>query len=376
MIKFLDLHKINKRFEPKFHESFQQFLESGHYILGNEVKTFESDFANYCGTRHCIGTANGLDALILIFRAYIELGKLQLNDEVIVPANTYIASILSIIHAGLKPILVEPDEQTFNISSQEIKKHITKKTKAILAVHLYGQLADMEAINQIAKVNNLLVVEDSAQAHGAVANFNHEATAQSLKLQKAGNLSHAAAFSFYPSKNLGCLGDGGAVTTKDDELASCIKLMRNYGSSKKYVNEIIGLNSRLDEIQAAFLNIKLKKLDDDNERRRVIAKRYSSEINNKKMRLPFYDGTQNHVFHVFVLRVENRNAFTTYLDKNAIGWLIHYSISPHQQKALSMYNQLSFPITEDIHQSVVSIPISPVMTDDEVSTIISALNRY
>lgn len=374
MIKFLDLHKINARFEPEFQETFQRFLDSGHYVLGKEVETFESNFSNYCGTNYCVGTANGLDALILIFRAYIELGKLQINDEVIVPANTYIASILSIIHAGLTPVLVEPDEPSFNISHKEIEKHITKKTKAILAVHLYGQLADMVAINEIAKQHHLLVIEDAAQAHGAI--MNSEFRVQSSEFLKAGNLGHAAAFSFYPSKNLGCLGDGGAVTTNDAELANCIQMMRNYGSSKKYVNDIIGLNSRLDELQAAFLNIKLNTLDADNERRRQIAQRYLSEIKNQKISLPFYDGFKNHVFHVFVVRVDNRNDFTTYLDTNSIGWLIHYPIPPHQQKALSAYADKSFPITERMHQSVVSIPISPVMTEDEVATVIKVLNQY
>ncbi len=367
MMKFLDLHKINARFELELQEKFQQFLDSGHYILGKEVETFESSFASYCGTKHCIGTANGLDALFLIFKAYIQLGKLQLGDEVIVPANTYIASILSIIHAGLKPVLVEPDEQTFNISPKEIERHLSTNTKAILAVHLYGQLADMDAINKISLQKNLLVIEDAAQAHGAFKGSG---------LNKAGNLSNAAAFSFYPSKNLGCLGDGGAVTTNDSELADCIKLMRNYGSSKKYVNDVIGVNSRLDELQAAILNIKLKLLDADNDRRREISKRYLSEINNKNIQLPFYDGTKNHVFHVFVVRVESRDDFTKYLNENETGYLIHYPIPPHQQKALSKYQFGTFPITERIHQSVVSIPISPVMTDIEVTQVINVLNNF
>ena len=367
MIKFLNLHKINARFEPKLQETFQRFLDSGYYILGNEVKTFESNFAAYCGTKNCVGTANGLDALILIFRAYIQLGKLQLNDEVIVPANTYIASILSIIHAGLKPVFVEPSEETFNISPLEIEKHITSKTKAILVVHLYGHLADMEAINKIAKEHHLLVIEDAAQAHGAFSNS---------EFKKAGNLGDAAAFSFYPSKNLGCLGDGGAVTTNDEDVSNCIKMMRNYGSSQKYVNEVIGVNSRLDELQAAFLNIKLNGLDADNKKRQEIAKRYISEINNEKIRLPFYNQTNNHVFHLFVVRVADRDEFAAFLDKNSIGWLIHYPVPPHQQKAFSKYHHLSFPITETMHQTLVSIPISPVLTEDEVTTVINVLNRY
>ncbi len=363
MIKFLDLHKINARFEPKLQKQFQQFLDSGHYILGNEVANFETSFAGYCGAKHCIGTANGLDALILIFKAYIQLGKLQLGDEVIVPANTYIASILSIIHAGLKPVLVEPDEQTLNISSLEIERNLTNTTKAILVVHLYGQLADMDAINKIAKQNNLFVIEDAAQSHGA-------------KSSSFGGVGEAAAFSFYPSKNLGCLGDGGAVTTNDSELANCIAMMRNYGSSNKNVNDIIGLNSRLDELQAAFLNIKLEYLDADNSRRRAIAKQYLSEIKNNKIRLPFYDGSDNHVFHLFVVRVDHRDWFIEYLNTNGIGWQIHYPTAPHQQKALSEFKHKSFPLSEDIHKTIISIPISPVMTDEEVKQVVNVLNRY
>ncbi|MEZ4791907.1 MAG: DegT/DnrJ/EryC1/StrS family aminotransferase [Gelidibacter sp.] len=374
MIKFLDLHKINARFETEFKEKFKAFLDSGHYILGKEVEIFESNFATYCGAKHCVGTANGLDALILIFKAYVQLGKLKPGDEVLVPANTYIASILSILHAGLKPVFVEPNELTFNISPKEIEKHITDKTKAILAVHLYGQLADMETINKIAKEKKLLVVEDAAQAHGAKANSNSQTP--NSKLQKAGNLSQAAAFSFYPSKNLGCLGDGGAVTTNNVELANCIRKMRNYGSSKKYVNDLIGINSRLDELQATFLNIKLRSLDDDNQRRQDIAKRYRSEIKNKNIQLPFYDGSKNHVFHAFVVRVKNRDAFMDHLDANQIGCLIHYPIAPHQQKAFSMYQQLSLPVTEHIHRSVVSIPMSPVLSNAEVTQVITVLNRY
>ncbi|MGV8815490.1 MAG: DegT/DnrJ/EryC1/StrS family aminotransferase [Gelidibacter sp.] len=374
MIKFLDLHKINARFETDFQEQFKLFLDTANYILGNEVERFESDFATYCGTQYCIGTANGLDALTLIFRSFIHLGKLQHNDEIIVPANTYIASVLSIINAGLKPVFVEPDLETYTISPKEIEKHMTQNTKAILVVHLYGQLADMEAINAIAKSNNILVIEDAAQAHGAVANSNIQIP-NSINM-KAGNLGDAAAFSFYPSKNLGALGDAGAVTTNDVDLAETLKMMRNYGSSTKYVNEIIGFNSRLDELQAAFLNIKLKHLDADNRKRQSIAKTYLQEIKNKKITLPFYSDTKDHVFHVFVVRVADRSGFVAFLESHDIGYLIHYPIPPHQQKALSMLKQNSFPITEEIHKSVVSIPISPVMTKDEVDTVIKVLNAY
>lgn len=366
MIKFLDLHKINSRFKNEFETQFKTFLDSGFYILGRQVSTFENSFANYCGTKYCIGTGNGLDALTLIFKSYIQLGKLKEHDEVIVPANTYIATILSVINAGLKPVFVEPDSETFNINPSEIEKYITSKTKAILVVHLYGLLAKMKRIQTIANENNLLVIEDAAQAHGA----------ETIDGIKAGNLSDAAAFSFYPSKNLGALGDGGAVTTNDSDLAECITMMRNYGSSKKYVNEIIGFNSRLDEIQAVFLNIKLKYLDADNEKRSVIAKRYYNEIYNEKIKLPKYNQSKDHVFYVFTVCVESRKDFKAYLNKNAIGSLIHYPVAPHHQKALSMYKHLQLPITESIHKTIISIPISPVMTNDEVSKTINVINAY
>ncbi|WP_033959009.1 DegT/DnrJ/EryC1/StrS family aminotransferase [Psychroserpens jangbogonensis] len=367
MIPFLDVHKVNARFEDEYSSKFKSFLDSGYYILGNEVKTFETNFSKYCSTKHCVGVANGLDALTLIFKAYIELGKLQPNDEILVPANTYIASILSVINSGLKPVFVEPDEASFNISPSEIEKHISPKVKGILVVHLYGQLADMKSINVIAKNHNLLVVEDAAQAHGAV--LDNEG-------KKAGNLADAAGFSFYPTKNLGALGDAGAVTTNDTELAHKISLLRNYGSSKKYINESLGINSRLDELQAVFLNIKLKHLDEDNNRRRDIAKIYLEKIQNNKIELPEYNNSENHVFHVFVVRVKDRLDFTTYLERNQIGYLIHYPVPPHKQEAFSTYKTLYLSVTESIHETVVSIPISPVMTNEEVQTVINALNRY
>lgn len=372
MIKFLDLHKINARFERDFQEQFKRFLSSGYYVLGNEVDRFETNFANYCGTDYCIGTGNGLDALTLIFKSYIQLGKLKPNNEVIVPANTYIASIIAVINAGLKPVLVEPERDTYNISPEEIKNHLTSDTKAILVVHLYGQVAAMNAINALAKTENLLVVEDAAQAHGARLN----SLSKDFGGRRAGNLGDAAAFSFYPTKNLGALGDAGAVTTNDRALAETVRLMRNYGSPKKYVNDILGVNSRLDELQAAFLNIKLKHLDDDNTKRQNIAKRYLSHIKNKKITLPFYDGGDGHVFHVFVIRVADRSHFETYLQSKNVESLIHYPIAPHQQKALAMYSNNPFPITEDIHKTIISIPMSPVMTEDEVATVINVLNAY
>jgi dTDP-4-amino-4,6-dideoxygalactose transaminase len=366
MIKFLDLKKINAPYENAFQEKLKTVLAGGWYILGNEVKEFETNFASYYGTKHCIGVGNGLDALILIFKGYIQLGKLKKGDEVIVPANTYIASILAVLQADLVPVLVEPKLDTYNINPDLILKKITTKTKAILAVHLYGQLAEMDAINEIANQNNLLVVEDSAQAHGAFLSEN----------RMSGNISDAAAFSFYPGKNLGALGDGGAVTTNDAELAQIIQSMRNYGSETKYYTDYIGINSRLDELQAAFLNVKFPHLDDDNIKRKEIAKRYLSNIKNDKFSLPFWDLSGNHVFHLFVIRTKNRDELLRYLSDKGIQTMIHYPIPPHKQMAFSDWNHLSFPITEKIHNEVLSLPMSPVLTKEEVDFIISILNQY
>jgi dTDP-4-amino-4,6-dideoxygalactose transaminase len=365
MISFLDLKKINEPYETAFQEKLKSVLEDGWYILGKEVTAFENNFANYCGVKHCIGVGNGLDALILIFKGYIELGKLKKGDEVIVPANTYIASILAILQADLVPVLVEPKLETYNIDPDSVSEKLTSKTKAILAVHLYGQLAEMDMINTIANQNNLLVIEDAAQAHGAVSGFG-----------KSGNLCDAAAFSFYPGKNLGALGDGGAVVTNDSELAKIIFSLRNYGSEKKYHNEFVGVNSRLDELQAAFLNLKLPNLDKDNQKRREVAKSYLTEIKNDKITLPFWDLTENHVFHLFVIRTENRDHLQQYLSDNGIQTMIHYPIPPHKQQAFSDWNILSFPVTEKIHNEVLSLPMSPVLTNDQVNFIIEVLNRY
>lgn len=365
MIRFLDLKKINEPYETAFQQKLKAVLENGWYILGNEVKAFETNFANYCGTKHCIGVGNGFDGMVLIFKGYMQLGKLQKGDEVIVPANTYIASILAILEADLIPVLVEPKPETYNLNPHLILEKITSKTKAILAVHLYGQLAEMNAINEIAHLNNLLVIEDAAQAHGAISPYG-----------KAGNVSNAAAFSFYPGKNLGSLGDAGAVTTNDDALAKVIQSLRNYGSEKKYQNDFIGVNSRLDELQAAFLNVKLPNLDTENNARKAIAKRYLSEIVNDKIALPFWDLSNNHVFHLFVIQIQNREHLQQYLLENRIQTMIHYPIPAHQQKAFEGWNNLSFPITEKIHKEVLSLPISPVMTMDEVDFIIEILNQY
>ena len=365
MIHFLSFKKINQPFEVAFQQKMKQFLDGGWYILGSEVKTFETNFANYCGAKHCIGVGNGLDALVLIFKGYIQLGKLQKGDEVIIPANTYIASILAVMQADLVPVLVEPRSETYTINPDLILEKITHKTKAILPVHLYGQLCEMEVINSIAKKHNLLVVEDAAQAHGAMWNEI-----------KAGNFGNAAGFSFYPGKNLGALGDAGAITTNDDALAEVLFSMRNYGSKVKYENEIVGINSRLDELQAAFLNIKLGYLDAENESRRTIAKRYLSEIKNDKIVLPQWDESNNHVFHLFLIRTDNRLALQNYLKECGVETMIHYPIPPHKQKALSSLNHMIFPITEMIHNEVLSIPLNSTLTDDEINYVISTLNKY
>lgn len=359
MIKFLDLKKINEPYETALQEKMKTVLANGWYILGDELKKFEASFAQYCGYKYCVGVGNGLDALTLIFKAYIQLGKLQKGDEIIVPANTYIASILAILQADLVPVLVEPKLETFTINPNLILKKVTSKTKAILAVHLYGQLAEMDKITAIALENNLIVVEDAAQSHGAISN------------EKS-----TVAYSFYPGKNLGALGDGGAVITNDEVLAKTIQSLRNYGSEVKYENEYIGINSRLDELQAAFLNVKLPHLDAENDRRRTIAKRYLSKIKNDKIILPFWDFSDNHVFHLFVIRTKNRDDLQRYLLDNEIQTMIHYPIPPHKQKAFAQWNHLSFPITEKIHDEVLSLPISPVMTEDEVDFVISILNQY
>lgn len=366
MIPFLDLHKINQHYETEFQSRFQLFLDSGYYILGENVVAFENEFANYCGVSHCIGVGNGLDALRLILEGYKILGQLNQGDEVLVASNTYIATILAIKQAGLIPVLVESETKTFNFNLEELRSSITKETKAIMPVHLYGQLSPMDDILKIANDFNLLVIEDSAQSHGA----------SNTDGKMSGSLGDAAGFSFYPTKNLGCLGDGGAVTTNNKELAAIIQKLRNYGASSKYVNDYLGFNSRLDEIQAVFLRCKLPLLDSDNEKRRTIAKRYLSELKNNKITLPKYNNSNDHVFHQFVLQVSKREKFIEYLTSNGIGSLIHYPIPPHKQEALLEYSNLHLPITEKIHREVVSIPISPVLLDEEVDTVIEAINSW
>ncbi|MEI8390336.1 MAG: DegT/DnrJ/EryC1/StrS family aminotransferase [bacterium] len=361
MIKFLDLHKINAQYRKEIDEAISNVIDSGWYILGKSVESFEKEFANYCGTKHCIGVANGLDALTLIIKAY----GFHEGDEIIVPANTYIASILSISQNNLIPVLVEPDIETYNINPELIEKNITKRTKAIMAVHLYGQCAQMDRINEIAKKYNLKVIEDSAQAHGAI-----------YQGKRSGNLSDASGFSFYPGKNLGCLGDGGAITTDDDILAEKLRALRNYGSHKKYENLYKGINSRLDEIQAAILNVKLRYLDKDNQKRREIAEFYLQNITNSKIILPIVQYKESNVWHLFVVRTENRSKFKQYLLDNGIETMIHYPISPHKQLAYAELNKESFPVTEKIHNEIISLPISSVMNKTETLKIVEAINNY
>lgn len=366
MIPFIDIHAINARFEKSFKNQFQDFLDSGYYVLGNQVSAFESRFADYCETQYCIGVGNGLDALRLILEGYKVLDKLKPGDEVIVASNTYIATIIAIKQAGLKPVLVEVENQTFNFDISALKQAISPSTKAIMPVHLYGQIAPMEAIYSISKSHDLLIIEDAAQAHGATHTNG----------KRAGNLGHAAGFSFYPTKNLGALGDAGAVTTSDASLATAIKKLRNYGSSSKYVNEFLGVNSRLDEIQASFLSVKLPVLDLDNSERRDIARAYIKGIANPKVVLPAYDGSKNHVFHLFVVQVATRDHFQDYLKNKGIGTLIHYPIPPHHQQALKEFATLQFPVSEKIHQQVISLPMSPVMTQAQIEKVINVVNAY
>lgn len=366
MIPFLDLLKINQRFENEFKDKFNSFLDSGYYVLGNNVTAFEEEYASYCGVSHCIGVANGLDALRLILEGYIILGNLKRGDEVLVASNTYIATLLAIKQVGLIPKLVEAEADTFNFDLKKLAASISTNTKAIMPVHLYGQLAPMKEIKALVKSKNILIIEDAAQGHGAM----------SVEGEMAGNLGDAAGFSFYPTKNLGALGDAGAVTTNNSDLALVIRKLRNYGSSSKYVNEYVGINSRLDEVQAAFLRVKLPMLDEDNNRRIAVAKRYLIEIKNDKIKLPFFADTKDHVFHQFVVQVKKRDHFIAFLKANKIGSLIHYPIPPHKQEALLEYKELHFPVTEKIHDEVVSLPISPILSDNDVHYIISVLNSY
>lgn len=365
MVQFLDLKAIAKQQRQELLEAMTRTLDSGWYILGEELKTFESSFAAYCGAAHCIGVANGLDALTLTLRAWKEMGRLAEGDEVIVPANTYIASVLAITENRLVPVFVEPSDDTFNLDAERIEAAITPRTRVILPVHLYGRLAAMPTIMDIAARHRLLVLEDSAQAHGA-----------SLQGKRAGSWGDASGFSFYPGKNLGALGDGGAVTTSDDDFARTLRALRNYGSHEKYKNLFQGTNSRLDEIQAAVLGVRLRYLDAQTERRREVASRYIDGIRNPVIRLPKWEERQQHVWHLFVVRCAARDALSAHLASLGVQTLVHYPIPPHRQEAYSAYSGLQLPITERMHDEVLSLPISPIMTDEDIEAVIRHVNAF
>lgn len=368
MIKFLDLQQYNLLHGREIEEKLLGVFRSGWYLQGKETEAFEAQLAHYTGTAHAIGTANGLDALRLIFKAYIELYVMQPGDEVIVPANTFIASVLAITDNGLKPVFAEPDADTFNLDFSRLNEYLSPRTKAIMTVHLYGRIAFDERLHAFAEEHKLKVIEDNAQAIGAEWNG-----------KKTGSLGHAAAYSFYPAKNLGALGDGGAVTTDDTELAAMVRTLGNYGSGAKYIHNYKGLNSRLDELQAAVLCIKLKYLDEENKRRKAIAAFYLNNISNPLIALPHIEDAPNntaHVWHLFVIRTPERDRLQKYLKDNGVETLIHYPVPPHRQEAYKEYAHLSLPITEAMHREVLSLPISPVLTDEETATIVKLINEF
>lgn len=365
MVDFLNLKKINEPYQAELIKAITKVIQSGCYILGAEDLQFEHDFAAFCGVKHCIGVANGFDALRLILRAYIELKFMAPGDEIIVPANSYIASILSITENNLVPVLVEPELTNFNLDPSKIEEKITPKTKAIIAVHLYGQTAKMQELTKIAHSHNLKLIEDCAHAPGATCYG-----------KLAGNLGDAAGFSFYPTGNLGALGDAGAITTNDPELANIIKSLRNYGENAKYKNIYRGINSKLDEIQAAILNIKLNYLNQENAKRQHIATRYLEEISNVRIMLPKTEKNNSHVYQIFAIRSENRESLQEYLTSRDINTIIHYPIPPHKQLAYKMWNQAFYPITEKIHREILSLPIDPSLTESEIQQVIEALNGF
>ncbi|MFC4656870.1 DegT/DnrJ/EryC1/StrS family aminotransferase [Rheinheimera marina] len=365
MVNFLNLKAINAQYREELVQACAEVIDSGWYIQGNYLNRFEQDYANWNGSGFCIGVANGLDALVLVLKAWKELGKLKAGDEVIVQANTYIASVLAITENDLVPVLVEPDPNTFNLNAATIEAALTERTKAILPVHLYGQVSPMPEIMVLADKYQLLVLEDCAQSHGAI-----------VAGKKAGSWGHAAGFSFYPGKNLGALGDAGAITTDDAELASCLKALRNYGSHKKYENLYQGQNSRLDEIQAAMLSVKLKYLDAETAVRQKIAARYLEAIQNPLVQLPWLPSAEQHVWHLFVVKTTVRSALQQHLADRGIQTLIHYPIPPHKQQAYAEWNSMSLPVTEAIHEQVLSLPLDPTMTDSDIQAVIEAVNSF
>lgn len=365
MIKFLDLQKVTQKYAEEIHEAVNRVVDSGWYLQGKENEKFEADYSAYIGTKYTVGCANGLDALIWIFRAYVEMGVMQAGDEVIVPANTYIASILAISENGLKPVLVEPNIETYQIDDSKIERALTERTKGVLIVHLYGQCAYTDKIGELCKKYNLKLVEDNAQAHGCM-----------FKGHRTGSLGDAAGHSFYPGKNLGAFGDAGAVTTDDEELAKTVRAVANYGSQRKYVFKYIGRNSRLDEIQAAVLDVKLKHLEEDLAIRKQVSKYYIDHITNPKIITPIVKDWDAHVFHIFTIRCKRRDELQKYLADNGVQTIIHYPIPPHKQECYKEWNHLSFPITEQIHNEELSLPMSPVITKEEVEKVVEVINKF
>jgi dTDP-4-amino-4,6-dideoxygalactose transaminase len=364
-VPFLNLKGINEKYRESLIQAVVRVIDSGWYVLGKEVKDFETAFADYCGVKHAVGVGNGLDALVLIFRAYKEMGLMAENDEVIVPANTYIASILAISENQLIPICVEPSLATYTIDVDRIEEKITERTKAILVVHLYGQIGYSEKMQTIADKYGLKIVEDCAQSHGAMHNG-----------RRCGGLGSAGGFSFYPGKNLGALGDAGVVTTNDDAMARLVSALRNYGSEKKYENSFKGVNSRLDEIQAAILKVKLAHLDEENQRRRQIANYYLSHIRNQLLVLPTAAEPMSHVWHLFVVRTKDRERFQQHLTVHGVGTMIHYPISPHKQEAYCEWQSNTYPITESIHQTIISLPLDPTMSRRDQEQVVEACNIF
>lgn len=365
IVPFLSLKDVTDKYSDEIHEAALRVIDSGWYLQGKENEKFEADYSKYIGTKHCVGVANGLDALIWIFRAYIELGVMKAGDEIIVPANTFIATILAITENSLVPVLVEPRIDTLQIDDSVIESKITEKTKAICIVHLYGQCAYTKNIGELCKKYNLKLIEDNAQAHGCVFNGI-----------KTGAIGDAAGHSFYPGKNLGALGDGGAITTNDSRLAETIRSLANYGSSKKYVFQYTGRNSRFDEIQAAILDVKLKHLDEDIAIRKSVAKRYIDGIKNPKIVLPKVFDWNQHVFHIFPVSCERRDELQKYLAENGIGTNIHYPIPPHKQECYKQWHDMSLPITEKIHAEELSLPMSPCLTDEQIEYVIEVINKW
>ena len=365
MIKFLDLQKINAQYEQELKEAANRVIDSGWYLMGKELESFEQNYASFCGIKYCLGVANGLDALRLIFKAYIELGVMKKGDEVIVPANTYIASVLAISDNDLTPVFVEPNPNTYNLDSFKLEEAITSRTKAILTVHLYGQISIDQEMLDLCKEHNLKLIEDGAQSHGALWNG-----------KVSGGIGDAAGHSFYPGKNLGALGDAGAITTNDAKLAEVISALRNYGSHVKYENHYKGLNSRLDEIQAAFLNVKLKYIQKDIVGRKKVANYYLKHIKNVDIVLPNVLNEKGHVWHLFVIRTKMRDELQEYLGEKGIQTLTHYPIPPHKQLAYKEFNKLEFPITEEIHKEVLSLPLSSIIKIEELKKIVLTINNF